>query len=143
MKTPPSKGPPTRKSPRNQKAGERKRGSVPVGRGGKIGKMGGGGRPSSTSSESESDDDDELNGGNDSNKGDECHRGHIGMQTSKTNMHKELLQMLREKEWTIKKLQGEIDCMKNKSKPSKKTLRQIMKWSGEEINFSESVNTFV
>ena len=51
--------------------------------------------------------------------------------------------MLREKERTIKKLQGEIDCMKNKSKTSKKILWQIMKWSGEEINFSESVNTFV
>jgi len=33
--------------------------------------------------------------------------------------------------------------MKNKSKPSKKTMREIMRWSGEEINFSESVNTFV
>jgi hypothetical protein len=51
--------------------------------------------------------------------------------------------MLREKERTIKKLQAEMDCMKNKSKPSKKTLRDIMKWLGEEINFSESVNTFV
>ncbi len=142
-KTPPSKGPPTRKSPRTQKAGERKRGSWPVGRGGKIGKMGGGGRPSSTSSESESDDDDESNGGDDSNKEDKCHRGHIGMQTLKTTTQEELLQMLREKERTIKKLQGEIDCMKNESKPSKKTLRQIMNWSGEEINFSQSVNTFV
>jgi hypothetical protein len=142
-KTPPSKGPPTRKSPRNQKAGERKRGSGLVSRGGKIGKMGGGGRPSLTSSESELDEDDESNGGDDSNKEDECHQGHVGMQTSKTTTREELLQMLREKERTIKKLQEEIDCMKNKSKPSKKTLRQIMKWSGEEINFSESVNTFV
>jgi hypothetical protein len=65
------------------------------------------------------------------------------MQTSKTTTREELLQMLREKEQTIKKLQEEIDCTKNKSKPSKKTLRQIMKWSGEEINFSKSVNTFV
>ena len=78
-KTPPSKGPATRKSPRNQKAGERKRSSGLVHRGGKIGKMGGGGRPSSTSSESESDDDDES-----SSKEDECHRGHVEMQTSKT-----------------------------------------------------------
>jgi hypothetical protein len=51
--------------------------------------------------------------------------------------------MLREKERMIKKLQAEIECMKNKSKPRKKTLRDIMKWSGEEINLSESVNTFV
>ena len=65
------------------------------------------------------------------------------MQTSKTTTQEELLHMLREKERTIKKLQGEIDCMKNKSKTSKKILWQIMKWSGEEINFSESVNTFI
>ncbi len=43
----------------------------------------------------------------------------------------------------IKKLQVEMDYMKNKSKPSKKTLQEIMKWLGEEINFSESINTFV
>jgi hypothetical protein len=142
-KTPPSKGPATRKSPRNQKAGERKRSSGLVRRGGKIGKIGGGGRPSSTSSELELDDDDESNGGDDSNEEDECHQGHVGMQTLKITTREELLQTLKEKERTIKKLQGEIDCMKNKSKPSKKTLPQIMKWSSEEINFSESVNTFV
>mgnify|MGYP007089495500 CR=1 FL=1 len=51
--------------------------------------------------------------------------------------------MLREKERTIWKLQTELDCIKNKAKPSKKSLQEIMKWSGEEINFSESVNTFV
>ncbi len=50
--TPPNMGAKTRKSPRQQKATERKRGSGPVGRGGKIGKMGGRGRPFSTSSES-------------------------------------------------------------------------------------------
>jgi hypothetical protein len=105
--------------------------------------MGGGGRPSLTSSESESDEDDESNGGDDSNEEDECHQGDVGMQTSKTTTQEELLQILREKEQMIKKLQGGIDCMKNKSKPSKKILQQIMKWSGEEINFSESVNTFV
>ena len=33
--------------------------------------------------------------------------------------------------------------MKNRSKPSKKTIQEMMMWSGEEINFSESVNTFV
>ncbi len=78
-----SKGPPTRKSPRNQKAGERKRGSGLVSRGGKIGKMRGGGRPSLTSSELESDGDDESNGGDDLNEEDECRRGHIGRQTLK------------------------------------------------------------
>jgi hypothetical protein len=136
-KTPPSTGAKTRKSPRQQKATERKRGSGLVGRGGKIGKMGGRGRPFSSSSESESDEDDE------SNEEDERHHGHIGMKTSKTTTREELITMLREKERTIKKLQAEMDCMKNKSKPSKKTLRDMMKWSGEEINFSESVNTFV
>ncbi len=64
--------------------------------------MGGGGRPSSTSSELESDDDDESNGGDDLNEEDECHRGHIGMQTSKTTTQEELLRMLREKERLIK-----------------------------------------
>jgi len=54
-KTPPITGAKTRKNPRQQKATERERGSGPVGRGGKIGKMGGRGRPFYTSSESESD----------------------------------------------------------------------------------------
>jgi hypothetical protein len=74
----------TWKSPRQQKATERERGSGPVGRGGKIGKMGGRGRPIYTSSESESDEDDE------SNKEDERHHGRAGMKTSKTTTGEEL-----------------------------------------------------
>jgi hypothetical protein len=48
--TPPSTGAKTRKTPRQQKATERERGSGPVGRGGKLGKMGGRVRPFYTSS---------------------------------------------------------------------------------------------
>ena len=62
---------------------------------------------------------------------------------SKTTMREELISMLREKEHTIKKLWAEMDYMKNKSKLSKKSIREIMKWSGEEINFSESINMMV
>jgi hypothetical protein len=74
----------------------------------------------------------EEKGGKDGLIQDKRHRGHVGMQMSKTTTQEELLQMLREKERMIKKLQGEIDCVKNKSQPRKRTLRQIMKWSGEE-----------
>ena len=51
--------------------------------------------------------------------------------------------MLREKERKIKKLQTELNLMKSKSKPNKKTLQESMRWSSEEINFANSVNTFV
>ena len=61
-KTPPITGAKTRKNSRQQKATEHNRGSGPVGRGGKIGKMGGRGRPFYTSSESESDEDDPSTG---------------------------------------------------------------------------------
>ena len=60
-----------------------------------------------------------------------------------TALREELLAMLREKEQKIKKLQTELDYTKNKSCPNKKSLQEIMRWSGEEINFSDSVNTFV
>ena len=65
------------------------------------------------------------------------------MKTSKITTREEVLKILREKELTIKKLQAEIDCLKNKSHPTKKSLQEIMKWTGEEINFAESVNTFI
>jgi hypothetical protein len=32
---------------------------------------------------------------------------------------------------------------RNKSRPNKKDIRERMNWSGEEINFADSVNTFV
>ncbi len=139
-KTPPSKGhaepwkSPRKKNPTKEKVTKHERGGGPVGRGGK---MGGRGRPSTTSSESESDEDDE------SNEEGERHRALVGTKTSKTTTQEELLKILREKEWTIKKLQAELDCLKNKSRPNKKSLHKIMKWMGEEINFAESVNTFV
>ncbi len=60
-----------------------------------------------------------------------------------TASREELLTMLREKERKIKKLQTELDYMKNKSRPNKKSLYKIMRWLGEEVNFSDSVNTFV
>jgi len=140
-KTPPSKGEKTKTSPRNLKANERKRGSGPFGRGGKMPlakkSTGGKGRQSrntlssSSSSSSESDKDDELD---EEDKDDKRHCGGFGIK---------LLTMLREKDRTIKKLRAEMDYMKKRSKPSKKTIREIMMWSGEEINFSESVNTFI
>ena len=65
------------------------------------------------------------------------------MKTLKTTTQEELLKILREKEQTIKKLQAELDCLKNKSRPNKKTIRETMRWSGEEINFADSVNNFV
>jgi len=55
----------------------------------------------------------------------------------------ELIDMLREKERMIKKLQAENHSLRNKSRPNKKDLRDSLKWSGEEINFADSVNTFV
>jgi hypothetical protein len=56
----------------------------------------------------------------------------------------ELVERLREKERTIKKLQEEVHSLRrNKSRPNKKDIRERMNWSGEEINFADSVNTFV
>jgi len=55
----------------------------------------------------------------------------------------ELIDMLREKERMIKKLQAENHSLRNKSRPNKKDIRERMNWSGEEINFADSVNTFV
>jgi hypothetical protein len=163
LKTPPGKGPKTRTSPRIVKANERERGSGPVGRGGKMAlaknKMSSKGRqsmktslssslssspPSSSSSLSlssaESDKDDVFDEGDRDEK-----RNNVdyGKKTSNNFTREELLNMLREKERIIKKLQAEMEYMKNRSKPSKKTIREMMMWSGEEINFSESVNTFV
>jgi hypothetical protein len=77
----------------------------------------------------------------DSNNEGNYHHGLVGKKT--TASREELLTMLREKERKIKKLQTELDYMKNKSRPNKKSLREIMRWSVEEINFSDSVNTFV
>ena len=135
--TPPSTGSKTRRSPRQKNPIVHERGSGVVGRGGKIGSIGGRGRVFSSSSESESEED------NESSEEVERHHKQEEINTSTSTTRVELLRMLREKERTIRKLQMELDCMKNKSKPSKKSLREVMKWSGEEINFSDSVNTFV
>jgi hypothetical protein len=70
-------------------------------------------------------------------------RRKFGNKVSTTTTREKLLTMLRAKEWMIKKLQVEVDCMRSKSKPTKKPIRENMQWSGEEINFSESINTFV
>jgi hypothetical protein len=43
----------------------------------------------------------------------------------------ELIDMLREKERMIKKLQAENHSLRNKSRPNKKDLRDSLKWSGE------------
>ena len=142
-----------RTSPRIVKANERERGSGPVGRGGKMplakNKTSSKGRqsmktslssssssspPSSSSSLSlssaESDKDEEFD---EEDKDEKCNSGDVGIKTSKNFTREELLTMLREKERTIKKLRAEMDYMKKRSKPSKKTIREIMMWSGEEI----------
>ena len=67
-----------------------------------------------------------------------------GTKTAKMSMRDELVERLREKERTIKKLQEEVHSLRrNKSRPNKKDIRERMNWSGEEINFADSVNTFV
>ena len=65
------------------------------------------------------------------------------MKKTKTASQEELLDMLRERERMIKMLQTELNLMKNKSRTNKKTLQESMRWSGEEINFADSINTFV
>jgi hypothetical protein len=65
------------------------------------------------------------------------------MKKTKTASQEELLDMLRERERMIKRLQTELHLMKNKSRTNKKTLRESMRWSGEEINFVDSIYTFV
>ena len=65
------------------------------------------------------------------------------MKKTKTASQEELLDMLRERERMIKRLQTELNLMKNKSRTNKKTLQESMRWSGEEINFADSINTFV
>ena len=76
-------------------------------------------------------------------KDDKRNGGDVGIKTSKNYTRGELLTMLREKERIIKKLQAEMEYMKKRSKPSKKTIQEMIMWSGEEKNFSESVDTFV
>ena len=142
-KTPPSRAAKTWRSPPYHSTNERKRGSGPVGRGGKVlvdkqsggkGKQSGGYTSSSSLASGSDAESDSNNEGN-------YHHGLVGKKT--TASREELLTMLREKERKIKKLQTELDYMKNKSRPNKKSLREIMRWSVEEINFSDSVNTFV
>ncbi len=113
---PPSMGTKRRRSPRQHNPMGRKRGSGPVGRGGKIRIIEGRGRAFSSSSELELDNDD------DSSEEDESHHKQVEIKMSTSTMRVELLRMLREKERTIRKLQMELDCIKNKAEPSKKPL---------------------
>ena len=102
-----------RRSPRQHNPMACERGSGPVGRGGKIRNIEGRGRAFSSSSELESDNDD------DSSEEDEHHHK---PEESMSTTQEDLLRMLREKERTIRKLQMELDRIKNKAKPSKKSL---------------------
>jgi hypothetical protein len=86
---------------------------------------------SSESSESESELEEEEEGFD----------GLCGAKRANMSTSDELVEMLREKERTIKKLQAEVHSLRNKSRPNKKDIRERMKWSGEEINFADSVNT--
>jgi hypothetical protein len=61
---------------------------------------------------------------------------------SNTNLREELFQLLEEKERKIKLLELELMTMKTESRNSKKTVQEDYHWSGEEINFAESVNNF-
>ena len=74
------------------------RGSGLVGRGGKIGSIGGSGRVLSSSSESESEED------NDSSEEVKRHHKQEELNTSMSTTRVELLRMLREKERMIRKL---------------------------------------
>ena len=143
LKTPPKKKANTamdsrRSSPRGHKSSSReievntrKRGTGPEGRGGKKISRKLHSSSSSESSESESEEEDE---GFD---------GLCEMKKPKMTTRDELLEMLHENERTINKLQAVVHSLRNKSRPNKKDLRESMKWSGEEINFADSVNTFV
>ena len=86
---------------------------------------------SSESSESESDEDDE---GND---------GRFGIKRTKDASREELLSMLHQNERIIMKLQAEVHSLRNKGRPNKTSLRVSLNWTGEEVNFVDSVFTFV
>ena len=131
-----------RTSPRGHKSsGEievnaRKRGTGPVGWGGKMIA-----RPPQSSSSSESS---ASEFESESEEEEEDFDGLRGTKRAKMSTRDELVERLREKERTIKKLQEEVHSLRrNKSRPNKKDIRERMKWSGEEINFADSVNTFV
>ena len=111
----------------------RKRGTGPVGWGGNMIARLPQSSLSSESSESESELEEEEEGFD----------GLCGAKRANMSTRDELVEMLREKERTIKKLQAEVHSLRNKSRPNKKDIRERMKWSGEEINFADSVNTFV
>jgi hypothetical protein len=148
---PPSKGTQQRTSPRLKGSG------TIQGRGGKTGSRVINGTPSSSSEsegggqykqqlgkykQSSSSSESELD--TNSNKKDKSNNGHHVEKVVSTDIttQDDLLNMLKEKERIIKRQQMEIDYMKNKTQ-GKKTIREFMNWSGEEINFSEDVNTFV
>ena len=75
-------------------------------------------------------------------RGGHCHEL-VEMKKTKTALQEELLDMMPKRERTIKRLQTELNLMENKSRTNKKTLQERMGWSGEEINFADSINTFV
>ena len=93
-------------------AGGHKRGSGPESRGGKAPLH----HTSPSSSNSSSDKESE------SGKGSEYCHDLVGRRKTMTVSQEELLDVLREKERKIKKLQTELSLMKSKSKPNKKTL---------------------
>jgi hypothetical protein len=61
---------------------------------------------------------------------------------SNTNLQDDLFKLLEEKERKIKLLGLELSMMKGKARQNKKTVREDYNWSGEEIDFSESINNF-
>ncbi len=75
-------------------------------------------------------------------RGGHCHEL-VEMKKTKTALQEELLDMMPKRERTIKRLQTELNLMENKSRTNKKTLQERMGWSGEEINFADSINTLL
>jgi len=122
-----------RRSPRGHKSSTReievnarKRGTGPQGRGGKTitreQQL-----SSSESSESESD------------EGDEGLDGLYGIKRMKMVSRDELMAVLHEKQRTIKKTSGSAFVEEQVTFKQEESMR----WSGEEINFADSVNSFV
>ena len=55
---------------------------------------------------------------------------------------KELLKKIKEKDKMIRSLELELSKSKVTSRMNKTKLREVLKWTGEETNFAETVNHF-
>jgi hypothetical protein len=55
---------------------------------------------------------------------------------------KELLKKIKEKDKMIRSLELEVSKSNVTSRMNKTKLREVLKWTGEETNFAETVNHF-